>query len=87
LFGPTGIAADGADLFVTNFSGGSNTIGEYTTAGATVNAALITGLDFPEDLAIAPTVPEPSTWAMMLIGFAVLGFVGFKQTRKSPRFA
>jgi hypothetical protein len=26
-------------------------------------------------------VPEPSTWAMMLIGFAGLGFVGYRRTR------
>jgi hypothetical protein len=32
-------------------------------------------------------VPEPSTWAMMLLGFAGLGYAGFRQTRKSPRFA
>jgi uncharacterized protein (TIGR03118 family) len=35
----------------------------------------------------AISVPEPSTWAMMLIGFVGLAFAGFKQTRKSPRFA
>jgi PEP-CTERM motif len=29
-----------------------------------------------------PAVPEPSTWAMMLISFAVLGFAGIKQTLK-----
>ena len=28
------------------------------------------------------TVPEPSTWAMMLIGFAGLGFAGYRRTRK-----
>jgi hypothetical protein len=27
-------------------------------------------------------IPEPSTWAMMLLGFAGLGFVGYRQTRK-----
>jgi hypothetical protein len=32
-------------------------------------------------------VPELSTWAMMLLGFAGLGYAGFRQTRKSPRFA
>jgi hypothetical protein len=38
--------------------------------------------------AIEPTsVPEPSTWAMMLIGFAGLGYAGFRRTRKSPHFA
>jgi hypothetical protein len=28
-----------------------------------------------------PTVPEPSTWAMMLIGFAGLGFAGYRRAR------
>ena len=27
-----------------------------------------------------PSVPEPSTWAMMLIGFAGLGFAGYRRT-------
>jgi hypothetical protein len=30
--------------------------------------------------------PEPSTWAMMLIGFAGLGFA-FRQSRRKPSFA
>jgi hypothetical protein len=29
------------------------------------------------------SVPEPSTWAMMLAGFAGLGFLGFRQSRKT----
>jgi hypothetical protein len=35
---------------------------------------------------IAPTlatIPEPSTWAMMLLGFAGLGFVGYRRTRRA----
>jgi hypothetical protein len=28
-------------------------------------------------------VPEPSTWAMLLLGFAGLGFVGYRQTRRA----
>jgi PEP-CTERM motif len=28
-------------------------------------------------------VPEPSTWAMMLLGFAGLGFTGFRRGKKS----
>jgi hypothetical protein len=27
-------------------------------------------------------VPEPSTWAMMLVGFASLGFAGYRRTKK-----
>ena len=29
-------------------------------------------------------VPEPSTWAMMLLGFAGLGFAGYRIDRRSP---
>jgi hypothetical protein len=34
---------------------------------------------------VAPGVPEPSTWAMMLIGFAGLGFAARWRSRKSVR--
>jgi hypothetical protein len=29
------------------------------------------------------TVPEPSTWAMMMLGFAGLGFAGYRKSRKA----
>jgi PEP-CTERM motif len=29
------------------------------------------------------SVPEPSTWTMLLLGFAGLGFVGYRQTRRA----
>jgi hypothetical protein len=28
-------------------------------------------------------VPEPSTWAMLLLGFEGLGFVGYRRTRRA----
>jgi hypothetical protein len=28
-------------------------------------------------------VPEPSTWAMMLLGFAGLGFAGYRHAKKA----
>jgi hypothetical protein len=28
------------------------------------------------------TIPEPSTWAMMLTGFAGLGFVGYRKAKR-----
>jgi hypothetical protein len=81
---PFGIALSGADLFVANLGGG--TIGEYTTAGATVNPALISGLSAPAGIAISgSSVPEASTWVMMLLGFAALAFAGFRRAR--PRAA
>jgi PEP-CTERM motif len=35
------------------------------------------------DFILGGAVPEPSTWAMMLVGFAGLGFAGYRSTRKS----
>jgi PEP-CTERM motif len=37
--------------------------------------------------AATPAVPEPSTWAMMLIGFAGLGYAGHRASRKSAALA
>src|SRR5438034_8099320 len=41
----------GAQIFVANFETG--TIGEYTTSGATVDPALISGLSLPTDIAVS----------------------------------
>jgi hypothetical protein len=35
-----------------------------------------TGFDQP-----TPTIPEPSTWAMLLVGFLFLGYAGYRRTR------
>jgi hypothetical protein len=47
-------------------------------------AADVTDLAVVSDLAAA--APEPSTWAMMLLGFAGLGFA-FRQSRRKVSFA
>jgi hypothetical protein len=56
-----------------------------------VSHSLPTGFDFINFQAvsgnvlvssISGTIPEPSTWAMMLLGFAGLGYVAFRRTRK-----
>jgi hypothetical protein len=36
---------------------------------------------------IAVAAPEASTWAMMMLGFAGLGFAGYRASRKSVAFA
>jgi len=36
----------------------------------------------PATVTRSSSIPEPSTWAMMLIGFAGLGFLGYRHTRK-----
>ena len=44
--------------------------------GGPVSTFAMEHLEFP---ATAPTVPEPSTWAMLLIGFAGLGFTEWRR--------
>jgi hypothetical protein len=45
-----------------------------------VATPLLTGLSSPHGLDFA--VPEPSTWAMMLLGFAGLGYMGYRASAK-----
>ena len=51
LLGLSSITATATPIFVVNSGGG--TVGEYTTSGATVNAALISGLIVPEGIALS----------------------------------
>lgn len=36
---------------------------------------------------VTATAPEPSTWAMMILGFAGLGFAGYRKSRKAAAIA
>jgi PEP-CTERM motif len=49
----------------------------------TVVAGLASGIKEMKqfDLSGTSTVPEPSTWAMMLLGFAGLAYAGFRKTK------
>ena len=68
------LAIDGLwGLMVGNDAGGGSSNVLYFTAGP---------MGESEGLFGSLSVPEPSTWAMMLIGFAVLGFAAFRQRQK-----
>jgi PEP-CTERM motif len=69
------------------FSEGSLTIGN-PVGDVMVFATL------PDGFSVTNAVPEPSTWAMMILGFAGLGFMAYRRknnqtkmakTRRSPR--
>ena len=63
---------------------GGTVIGTITTDGATgtINPSdFITRSGTQVIASTAGTVPEPSTWALMLLGFAGLGYAGFRQNR------
>lgn len=37
----------------------------------------------PSDFAPGSPIPEPSTWTMMVLGFAGLGFAGYRASRRT----
>jgi hypothetical protein len=50
----------------------------------------LTGVSTPGDTDnhfVATFVPEPSTWAMMLLGFAGLGYLGYRSRKRSAALA
>jgi len=57
--------------------GTSGTLG--TTASNDVNTS------FNGTYSITAAVPEPSTWAMVILGFAGIGFVAYRRKRSGPQ--
>jgi hypothetical protein len=63
--------------------GGFNEVAVVNPLTGVVETPLLTGLSSPHGLGFIPfAVPEPSTWAMMLFGFAGLGFMGYRGSAK-----
>lgn len=67
-----------APTVVTGLAPGVNTVEVFYADLHTDQA----GLYFDANVTVAPSIPEPSTWAMMLVGFAGLGFAGYRASRK-----
>jgi hypothetical protein len=44
-------------------------------------------LELPDGFSVAASVPEPSTWAMMILGFTGLGFMAYRRKNPAIRFA
>jgi hypothetical protein len=42
------------------------------------------GIQFTGNVVAGPNVPEASTWAMMLLGFAGLGYAGYRSRSRTP---
>ena len=61
--------------------------------GGTITGQVVTTSDLGVALFVVnpggsiTAVPEPSTWAMMLLGFAGLGYAGWRGSRKAGSVA
>jgi hypothetical protein len=55
----------------------------FSTFGGGNQIAVVQGFDAP----VTPGVPEPSTWAMMILGFAGVGFMAYRRSRKDNELA
>jgi PEP-CTERM motif len=74
------------------YTSGATLLGSSTFDGQTIKSLGLTpgtyvytwgSGDHADSLSMnIEAVPEPSTWAMMLLGFAGLGFAGYRQRRK-----
>ena len=56
----------------------------YENTIGNVNGVLGPGSNSDPFQVIGTAAPEPSTWAMLLLGFAGLGFAGYRRTTKQP---
>jgi PEP-CTERM motif len=97
---PGGRHHRGGDNFVSPANGGQTAVvGAFTSSGDPAAAGAyfveITGVSGGGSLRLAidgnvtatDPVPEPSTWAMMLLGFAGLGFAAYRASRRTAEVA
>jgi hypothetical protein len=53
------------------------------TASTQVTGVIFSFGTGPDTFLPVTTVPEPSTWAMMILGFAGIGFMAYRRSRKN----
>ena len=84
-FNGGGLAATGFDFFGPQLYSGLES--SPTLLAGTFNLTPLEGTDITAQLVVAVAVPEPSTWALMMLGFAGLGFLAYPRKSKSALLA
>ena len=82
---PRGYLSDSALSDTATYTGQT-----FSTLGATPGKyewTWGTGANQNFTLEIGTAVPEPSTWAMMALGFGLMGFLGYRKTRSDNALA
>ncbi len=62
----------------------------FATGGSLINAHIdlpLTNIAAFDPNAVTPGVPEPSTWAMMILGFAGVGFMAYRRRNRQQHVA
>lgn len=77
----------GTGSILTAFMVETTTKGHTTTTSVISTAQSSSLIDGAIPSVVTGSVPEPSTWAMGLAGFAMLGFVGWRKKVKISRYA
>ena len=73
----------GGPVLSVQFTPSFSSAPQHSEMLSVVWRALDTPLSFSTSVTgDATLVPEPSTWAMMLLGFAGLGYAGYRRTQK-----
>jgi hypothetical protein len=62
--------------------GGLNEVALVNPLNGDVGTVLLSGISAPHGMDFVASVPEPSTWAMLLAGFLGLGFAGHRRARR-----
>jgi hypothetical protein len=75
------VAPDG--LSGANYSGPLTSLHQVDELGNFIFGGTVGEVQFFDIPPVATAVPEPSTWAMLLIGFAWIGFAGLSNAQKS----
>jgi hypothetical protein len=77
---------DGTAITVKLLDGIPNSfdVNGFPTGKSLINAHLTTSLTdlTPFDLPVASAVPEPTTWAMLILGFTGIGFMAYRRKSK-----
>lgn len=83
LFSVSGTPTTNPDSFSGSHNSPFNALAPFSmTEGASLNliaGGSITG--FNESMTSSSAIPEPRTWAMLALGFGLMGLMGFKRAR------
>jgi hypothetical protein len=80
---PSGLGAGSSSITPSGLAAGSSDVSDAGSSYGSGSVSLV-ATQFPFDPGIGwvIAVPEASTWAMMLLGFAGLGYAGWRGSRK-----